>query len=182
MFNWLDFLILGVILLNVILGLRQGLIQMVFGLIALVSATTLAVHNLDWVSELAKQYVDFPEFILSTGIYMIIWGSAYFGIYQIGRLISKVMHFTPIGVIDTVGGLILGVLKGVVIILVIVIPLITIPVIKDYAEATVQQSEIISQCQPLIEYGQELFEKYWPEDFSLKELPNPKDLINGISI
>ncbi|MFH1428595.1 MAG: CvpA family protein [Candidatus Margulisiibacteriota bacterium] len=180
--NWLDIIILAIIALNVFLGFRRGLIKSVFGLLAMVIATMAAVRKVTWLATLIKAYIDFPDILLTTTAYIIIWIVTYFLVYTAGKLLSKAMHLTPIGFLDTFGGIVLGAVKGIIIVLIITVPLLTIPFISDHFEESARGSQFLTWYQPVIIWGRIIMKEYWPKKLTVPLYNKSADVINGFEI
>jgi len=134
--NWLDIVIIVVLILLGVAGLRQGMIRTVFGIAGLIGGIVLA----------GRYYQPFAARLFPSGA---IWGNiaAYAIILLatllvagvIGWLIAKLVNFAALGWLDRVMGFILGVvIAGLLCAAILAI------VVKFYPgmEATISQSVI----------------------------------------
>ncbi|MFC1478401.1 CvpA family protein [Candidatus Margulisiibacteriota bacterium] len=180
--NWLDIIILVIIAFNIFIGFRRGLIKAVFGLLAMIIATIAAVRRVTWLATLMKAYVDFPDVVLTSAAYILIWIAIYFLVYSAGKILSKAMHLTPIGFLDTFGGVALGAVKGIIIVLIIIVPLMTIPFVSDRFEESARGSQFIKWYQPVVMWGQIIMEEYWPKELKVPLYKKSADMLNGYEI
>lgn len=162
--HWLDVIIIALLAFNVFRGFRLGLIKMVFGLVGLIVATSVAMKYVAGLALYLKAYVEFlPDWLVSGTSYFIIWIITYLIIYQLGKFISKAFHLTPAGIIDTLGGILLGAVKGLVIVIIVITPLISVPFIKTTFGENLKGSCFLQWSEPAISWGQFMIEEYWPK-------------------
>jgi membrane protein required for colicin V production len=107
--NWLDILIIVVLILLGVAGLRQGMIRTVFGIAGLIGGIFLAGRYYD---ELAARL--FPSGAAWGNItaYAIILIATLVVAGVIGWLLAKLVNFAALGWLDKVMGFILGVVIG----------------------------------------------------------------------
>jgi membrane protein required for colicin V production len=107
--NWLDIVIIVVIVLLGIAGLRQGMIRTVFGIAGLIGGIFLAGRYYDGLAARL-----FPSGAIWGNIaaYAIILLATLLVAGVIGWLIAKLVNFAALGWLDRVMGFILGVVIG----------------------------------------------------------------------
>jgi membrane protein required for colicin V production len=107
--NWLDILMIVVLILLGVAGLRQGMIRTVFGIAGLIGGIVLAGRYYD---ELAARL--FPPDAAWGNItaYAIIAIATLVVAGVIGWLLAKLVNFAALGWLDRVMGFILGVVIG----------------------------------------------------------------------
>ena len=134
--NWLDILIIVVIVLLGIAGLRQGMIRTVFGIAGLIGGIFLAGRYYD---ELAAQLFPSGAIWGNIAAYAIIAIATLVVAGVIGWLSAKLVNFAALGWLDKVMGFILGVVIGG-----LLCAAILAIVVKYYPgmEATISQSVI----------------------------------------
>ena len=134
--NWLDIVILVVVVALGIVGLRQGLIRTVFGIAGLIGGIFLAGRYYDELAALL-----FPSSAIWANIaaYAIIAVATMVVAGVIGWLIAKLVNFVALGWLDKLVGGILGVVIGA-----LLCAAILAIVVKYYPgmEATINQSII----------------------------------------
>jgi membrane protein required for colicin V production len=134
--NWLDIVIIVVIVLLGIAGLRQGMIRTVFGIAGLIGGIVLAGRYYD---ELAARLFPSGAIWGNIAAYAIIVIATLVVAGVIGWLIAKLVNFAALGWLDRVMGFILGVVIGG-----LLCAAILAIVVKYYPgmEATINQSVI----------------------------------------
>ena len=145
--NWIDYTIIGVILVSLLIGLVRGLICEVISLITWIAAFVLAIEfahpasaHLTFDASVTTKYV-----IAFAGIFIL---TLVIGI-SINALVRHLWHKTGVPVLDRLFGLLLGVARGVVIVAFILLfvdasPLKTEPVVKA--------SQLIPLFNPVIKW------------------------------
>jgi len=134
--NWLDIVIIVVVVLLGIAGLRQGMIRTVFGIAGLIGGIFLAGRYYDELAALL-----FPSGAIWANIaaYAIIAVATLVVAGVIGWLLAKLINFAALGWLDRLVGSILGVVIGG-----LLCAAILAIVVKYYPgmEATINQSVI----------------------------------------
>jgi len=107
--NWLDIVIIVVVVALGIAGLRQGLIRTVFGIAGLIGGIFLAGRYYDELGALL-----FPSGAIWANIaaYAIIAIATLVVAGVIGWLLAKLVNFAALGWLDKLVGCILGVVIG----------------------------------------------------------------------
>jgi membrane protein required for colicin V production len=107
--NWLDIVIIVVVILLGISGLRQGIIRTVFGIVGLVVGVVLAGR---YYSALAERLSPASATWANIAAYTIILVGTIIVAGVIGWLLAKLAHFAALGWLDKLVGFILGVIIG----------------------------------------------------------------------
>jgi len=107
--NWLDILIIVVLILLGVAGLRQGMIRTVFGIAGLIGGIVLAGRYYD---DLATRLFPSGAIWGNIAAYAIILLATLLVAGVIGWLIAKLVNFAALGWLDRVMGFILGVVIG----------------------------------------------------------------------
>jgi len=104
--NWLDILIIVVLILLGVAGLRQGMIRTVFGIAGLIGGIFLAGRYYD---ELAARLFPSGAIWGNIAAYAIIAIATLVVAGVIGWLLAKLINFAALGWLDKFMGFILGV-------------------------------------------------------------------------
>lgn len=121
--NWLDSLLLIILLVSFIIGLVRGFMRQIIGLAALVAGVILASRYYPWLSW--KLYGQIESDFWRTGLsFLIIFFGVILGGWLIGFLMSKLMKGGLSLANHLLGGF-LGLLKGVLIGAVIVFAMLS---------------------------------------------------------
>ena len=107
--NWLDIVIVVVVIALGIAGLRQGLIRTVFGIAGLIGGIFLAGRYYD---ELAARLFPSGAIWGNIAAYAIILIATLVVAGVIGWLLAKLINFAALGWLDKFMGFILGVVIG----------------------------------------------------------------------
>jgi membrane protein required for colicin V production len=107
--NWLDIVIIIVVVSLGIAGLRQGLIRTVFGIAGLIGGIFLAGRYYD---ELAARLFPSAAIWGNIAAYAIIAIATLVVAGVIGWLLAKLVNFAALGWLDKLVGCILGVVIG----------------------------------------------------------------------
>ncbi len=147
--NWLDLLLLLILAINLLNGLRRGLIRSVFGLVAIVVSLFIAIKGASLGGAILQQ-INVPEPLASWLGFIILLLALHFLINFLGSVLHDVARYSFFMPANYLGGLLLGFLKGIVIILFIVVPIIENPFVSTVAQETLERSTILALGQPLI--------------------------------
>ena len=101
--NWIDIILVIILLILAVHGLMIGIIRSVFDIVGIIIAYVFAVSF--------SGMLGMPRFIAFLLIFIVI----VVGVHILGRIISKVIRKTPLGAIDRVLGGLLGLAKALVI-------------------------------------------------------------------
>jgi membrane protein required for colicin V production len=100
---WIDIVIIVIIISLIIHGIATGLIRGAFDIAGILFGYIIAVTY-----STAVRIPEILAFLLIFVTVLVIFSIA-------GRIISKIIHITPLGLIDRVLGGVLGLVKGVII-------------------------------------------------------------------
>jgi membrane protein required for colicin V production len=107
--NWLDIVIIVVIVLLGLGGLRQGIIRTAFGIAGLIGGKALAGRYYD---ELAAVFSPTGATWVNIAAYAIILIATLIVAGVVGHLVAKAVSFAALGWLDKLVGCILGVFIG----------------------------------------------------------------------
>jgi len=107
--NWLDIVIIAIILLFGIAGLWKGAIRAAFSIAGLIAGIALAGHHYQALAGML-----FPSGAIWPGIaaYIIILVATLLIASVIGWLVARLIHVTMLGWVDRVVGFVFGVAVG----------------------------------------------------------------------
>lgn len=105
--NWLDIILAIILVIAAVGGLRSGLISQAFGIAGLLLGIWLGYRfsaRLAVWFDMAAGWANFVSFIvILVAVILVSW--------LVGSLVRKVFRMTGFGILDNIGGLILGVVK-----------------------------------------------------------------------
>jgi membrane protein required for colicin V production len=141
--NWVDYAILGVILLSALVGIGRGLIREVVSLGVWVAAILIAWLFHREVAELLVPYLSQPSVRLAAAFVGLILGTLMLGAV-LGAVLSALIETTGLGAVDRVLGLFFGAARGVVIVAMAVFLASFTPMPED---SWWQESRLVGQFQ-----------------------------------
>ncbi|MDR2432028.1 MAG: CvpA family protein [Candidatus Margulisbacteria bacterium] len=197
-FNWLDGLIAIILVINILYGLRRGLIRTLFGMLGLIIALFLCIKGTPAVAELLL-WLRISGTAAYAAALILLFIIIYFLVNEIGRHIQALLKESSFRNIDLVGGSLCGLAKGILYTLFLLIPLLgnifaSPALLKAFENSTLLNfgHPIVYYAEPIIqnllyqgaqtwqEYRQE-FEQYNTVIDPVRELPALPDLPGYLS-
>ncbi len=138
--NWLDYVLLAIILVTVVMGIVKGLIRQVIGLVAVIAGLVLAVVYYDQTSHVFMTFVknqlvsNFLGFLL---IFFIVLAAGAI----LGHLLTKAM-VGPLAFANRLFGAVFGLVKAVLICGILVFALVSF----DMARPAIETSVLAPAC------------------------------------
>jgi len=157
--NWLDIILLAILIITFILGIMKGLIRQIIGIAAVIIGLILAVYNYPYVSEFYMDLVSNKVVSQLLGFFTVFIAVLLVG-WLISYLLSKLM-IGPLKFVNHVLGGVLGLLKGILIAGVIVFALLVFPVDKR----ALRHSELAPYCFKITEAIYYLIPESLKQDF-----------------
>ncbi|HSA96109.1 MAG TPA: CvpA family protein [Acidobacteriota bacterium] len=133
--NWLDFVLIAIMVVSAVVGIFKGLIKQVIGLVAVVAGLVLASFYYDRAAALFETFVknellsDFFGFLLIF-VLVLIAGSI------LGYILTKAMK-GPLALVNRLFGAVFGFLKAVLICGILVFALVSFEIAKPALESSV---------------------------------------------
>lgn len=144
MFNILDLGLIAILTFNGIQGLRKGFFRIALDLVALGVGVFVGITYYPQIVTVIEPYVNVEGSMLHIMAFLIAWGATFLVIMGISLVINKFLIETFFNTFNRVLGLGLGVVKGVVLCLPIVLPL-------ELFEASVAQNSILLKpARPIV--------------------------------
>ncbi|MGM0470803.1 MAG: CvpA family protein [Bacillota bacterium] len=145
-FNFLDLGIILIIILSILNGYHKGMIRQIISIVALVAATYVAINYYQLTADYLNQNFSIAVSIaqvLSFGL-IIITVSALINI--IGFLLNRLTSLLLLSLIDSIGGAILGLIKGslIVYILLILISKIPFPIMQTSLQSSLLAEKFLA--------------------------------------
>lgn len=120
---WVD-IVAGIVLAyNALQGLTTGLVRSFLGSVAIAAASYLAWQHSEWGGVLIDWWLPPQALPAILAKPLAVWVVAFFAINTLGVLLRVAISFTPLVIVDRVGGAVMGALNGVMI---LVLPLLLI--------------------------------------------------------
>jgi membrane protein required for colicin V production len=108
--NWLDIIIIAGLIVSVIIGLKAGLIKMLFIVVGVIIGVTLAGRYSDGLAN-AMSFIADPA---TAGIvaFIIILVATLIVALLLAFIVERIVHWVLLGWLDSLGGAIFGLLLG----------------------------------------------------------------------
>lgn len=120
----LDYGIFAILLFHAFMGLRRGFARIIFEILAIFGGFMLGLRHYDVVAVALEQLTGLPHVYAALISFCLIWGVLYIGVSLLSKLVNSIIFVSGFGLINRIGGMILGTAKGAFIALPIVVPLV----------------------------------------------------------
>ncbi len=125
--DWLSLVILVFVGLMGVSGLRKGLIRQILGLVGLIAAILLASKYYDVAADYILDYFAVPEGISTVlGFAAVALGVATL-ISVLGWIWGRLVKYSPVSVLDSLGGALFGLAKGVLFVAILLFVVYALP-------------------------------------------------------
>jgi membrane protein required for colicin V production len=148
-FTWLDWLFIALLTLTALSGLMRGLVREVLGLVAWVAAILAARLFAPSVAEHLASLVESPDGRMVMAFVLVV-AAVIIGFAIITRLLRALLGWAGLGILDRLGGVAFGLLKGGAILVVITLLVGLTPLEQLQAW---QQSALRPQLESLSEWA-----------------------------
>jgi membrane protein required for colicin V production len=109
--NALDVAILLLLLWGTFSGFRKGFLLELIGILAFIVGIIVGLEFLQWSIGWLAEYVDIHESMVPYIAFFVLFVLVVVGINLIGNIVSKALHLTFLGVVDSMLGAVVGMLK-----------------------------------------------------------------------
>jgi len=152
--NWLDAIIVVVLILSLVTGFINGLVKEVASLAALILGIWGAIKFSSFTAEKLYDYFDMTGRYVGIIAFLITFGLIVVLIHFIGILADKVVNAASLGFINRILGIVFGLLKSVLIMSVFFVVLNALDVRRSFLpKKTIEESKFynpISDIAPAI--------------------------------
>jgi len=140
--NWLDALLLLILVLSVVAGFRKGLSRQVIGLVSVVAAIVLGLWMYGWAGAYLAPYVSSRR-MANFGGFVLVFCTVLLAGSLAAFLIGKILKITGLSIFDRLLGAGFGVLRGTLISVALILGLMAFS-----AEGKPPQSVVRSRVAP----------------------------------
>lgn len=152
--HWFDVVIILIFIYSLFRGVKSGLIRSIFSLLGLVVSTGSAtIFTKDFAIYLITLLPKWDKLLVNIFAFIIIWVIIYLIIYYLGEAISYLFHKTPLGLLDTLGGLLLGFAKGLLIVILSLMFCYSLPMLGTQVYEATKDSLSILWLRPFVDMG-----------------------------
>ncbi len=125
--NWIDFVLMGLLLAAIIIGARRGVFSGLMGIIGLTSGVIFSINYSDQISARFLSHMKVSTVMVVFMAFIVVFVMVYVGIKLLGYFFYKFASLKPLGGVDAVGGAILGIFQGWIVLGVMLFLLIFLP-------------------------------------------------------
>jgi len=162
MYYWLDIFFIIIILITIIMGMVKGFMRQIIGILAVIAGLYLAVEYYRYVADVIFEIIphqiaaNFLGFLLIFVLVLVLG-------WLIGLSVARVIK-GPIKLFDRFLGGGLGLLKGILICVVVVLALLIFPINKNW----LSESQFAPSCLKISQTFVYLFPEGLKEKFRVK--------------
>ncbi len=159
--DWLSLVILVFVGLMGVAGLRKGLVRQILGLVGLIAAVMLALEYYDLAADYILDYFAVPEGIATIlGFASVCLGVAAL-ISILGWIWGRLVKYSPVSVLDSLGGALFGFAKGALFVVVLLFLIYSLPF--EGAREAIDNSSIAMEFMDLSPIVFKSLEDAFPE-------------------
>jgi len=125
--NWIDFVLIGLLLVAIIIGSRRGLFSGLMGMLGLVCGVIFSINYMDQITAKFLSHMRVSTVMVVFMEFIMVFVMVYVGIKLSGYLFYKFASLKPLGNLDKVGGAIMGIFQGWIVLGVLLFLLIFLP-------------------------------------------------------
>ncbi|MGB7061588.1 MAG: CvpA family protein [Candidatus Zixiibacteriota bacterium] len=125
--NWIDFVLMGLLLAAIIIGARRGVFSGLMGIIGLTSGVIFSINHSDQISAKFLSHMRVSTVMVVFMAFIVVFVMVYVGIKLLGYFFYKFASLKPLGRVDAVGGAIMGIFQGWIVLGVMLFLLIFLP-------------------------------------------------------
>lgn len=147
--NWIDFFILGIVVIAVLSGYKRGLFKEVSTFIGLVITIVLAINYADWLAMKIEGTFNLSPSLLYVFCFVITFVFTLFILKILGHYFYMMVKVTPLKYPDKVGGGVFGFLKGAFLLSLLFLMFIFVPVFQSLNQS-IDESLIAPTVRKLV--------------------------------
>jgi uncharacterized membrane protein required for colicin V production len=155
--NWLDIIILVLLGFNFFKGLKRGLILSLFDILSIILATVLAIKWHHFGIELLTETLSLSSPLAYVISFALTWVAIFGVVSLIGAILYKFVAISFLRPFDIVGGGILGLIRGAIFGLLIIIPINSFPFLPSGVSGFLNNSIMVTAAKPLIDQNKDRF-------------------------
>jgi membrane protein required for colicin V production len=125
--NWVDFALIGLLLVAIIIGARRGLFSGLMGILGLISGVIFSINYSDQITAKFLSHMRVSTVVVVFMAFIVVFVMVYVGIKLLGYFFYKFASLKPLGNMDKVGGAIMGIFQGWIVLGVILFLFIFLP-------------------------------------------------------
>ncbi len=161
--NYVDIVLAVLLALGIYRGFKKGLIISIFGMLALFVGIYGGVMFADQVAEVIGSWLNEPKEWLPFAAFAATFLAIVVAIYLLGKMITKALNVTMLGLPNKIGGALFGLLRMALVISVVL--LFVHPMIEKNDLIPVEQRRSSLLYNPMHEFAQTVVPTITDSDF-----------------
>ena len=125
--NWVDFVLMGLLLAAIIIGARRGVFSGVMGIIGLTAGVIFSINYSEQITAKFLSHMKVSTVMVVFMAFIVVFVMVYVGIKLLGFFFYKFASLKPLGRVDAVGGAVLGIFQGWIVLGVMLFLMIFLP-------------------------------------------------------
>jgi uncharacterized membrane protein required for colicin V production len=132
--NWVDFVLVGLLLVAIIIGSRRGLFSGLMGMLGLTSGIIFSVNYIDQIAAKFLSHMRVSTVMVVFMGIVVVFVMVYLCTKILGSLFYKFASLKPLGNADKMGGAVLGIFQGWTVLGVFLFLLIFLPLPRSFVD------------------------------------------------
>jgi membrane protein required for colicin V production len=126
--NWLDYIILAVLVTGIVMGFKRGFVREAMGLLGIIFGVIIAINYVDWASGKFLSHMHVSPHVVTFFCFILLFLTAYLAFKLLGMVFYRIGQLSPLGRLDKIGGGFFGfvqawILTGMILLLLMFFPL-----------------------------------------------------------
>jgi uncharacterized membrane protein required for colicin V production len=130
--NWIDFVLIGLLLIAIFIGSKRGLFSGLMGVAGLMAGIIFSTNYLDWITTKFLSHMKVSTVMVAFMGFIVTFVLIYVCAKLLGYVFYKVASLKSLGNLDKVGGAIMGIFNGWIILGVILFLFIFLPLPQGF--------------------------------------------------
>ncbi len=130
--NWIDFVLIGLLLIAIFIGSKRGLFSGLMGVAGLMAGVIFATDYVDWITAKFLSHMKVSTVMVAFMGFIVTMVLIYVCAKLLGYIFYKVASLKSLGNLDKVGGAIMGIFNGWIILGVILFLFIFLPLPSSF--------------------------------------------------
>ena len=130
--NWIDFVLIGLLLMAIFIGSKRGLFSGLMGVAGLMAGVIFATNYVDWITAKFLSHMKVSTVMVAFMGFIVTLVLIYVCAKLLGYIFYKIASLKSLGNLDKVGGAIMGVFNGWIILGVILFLFIFLPLPSSF--------------------------------------------------
>jgi len=130
--NWIDFVLIGLLLMAIFIGSKRGLFSGLMGVAGLMAGVIFATDYVDWITAKFLSHMKVSTVMVAFMGFIVTLVLIYICAKLLGYIFYKVASLKSLGNLDKVGGAIMGIFNGWIILGVMLFLFIFLPLPSSF--------------------------------------------------